>query len=143
MAISRMTKVLIIGHISEFNSFIIDLQKHSIIHLTDLSQKKFDIQKKTTSHDNVPYDNNTFLKLEVIRKFLDSHREHESFLHQLLSPPRSITRNRYEEITATVNPGVIIGEYEGIKKSLDALTQENEQLSEKIAALEPWKDIDI
>ena len=141
MAISRMTKVLIVGHISEFNSFVTELQKSALIHLTNLCEKTSD-EKSQAALKELDKSNPLVLSgLEEMSTFLNGYRLKESFLQKLLSPPRMLKRDDFNTITGTVNPESLLARFRDLRSALDSLKQEKERLLAENEALELWKQV--
>lgn len=143
MGISRMTKVMIAGHSSEFERFAKDLQSRSLIHPAPMEKPEFSLfsdDSKETSHGPV---SKILAGLEETRKALEPYRTKTSFLATILSPPRSISREKYQAIVHTVSPESLTTECRALMSGLDTLKSESEILATALKALDAWKEVTL
>ncbi|MCP4129500.1 MAG: hypothetical protein GY754_00650 [bacterium] len=145
MAISRMIKVLIVGHFHEFNSFIEQLQKSAILHLIDMSGKEILPIKGFSGNKGTSAPDSSLLleRLEDAARFLEDFRPKESFLKRLFKPPHTISRKNYDATIQDFNPYDFLKKIDTLKNRVDSLATEKETLEQQNQDLEPWKGVKI
>lgn len=144
MAISKMAKVLIAGHLAEFDALADELQHLAIFHPTELTETSISEKVSVFSPGSaVPAHSDLFRRLEEVRVFLERYRSRESLVHTLFKPPLLVKREEYQDITKTFSPYQVIESSDQIRNRIDSLKREEERLLQENMNLEPWKDVPI
>ena len=104
MAISKMSKIMLVGHLDEFDRFVDDLQHQSIFHPAELPQcidssNNYCSKFKTVSSPNDPVRQ----QVEEIRVFLEPYRPKMPSFQKLVKPKACITRDQYQTIIQKFN----------------------------------------
>ena len=144
MAICNMSKVLIVGHLSEFDCFVDELQHRSVFHPDELSQ--FPVSEKETQpvSDAVTAANpRLFHQLDDVRSFLEPFRPKTPFIQTLLPSSFFVKRTQYQTITESFNPQHLLESAAHLKNCIDQLNKKRETQLRENTALEPWKNVAI
>ncbi|PKL38506.1 MAG: hypothetical protein CVV44_11520 [Spirochaetae bacterium HGW-Spirochaetae-1] len=144
MAISRMTRVLIAGHLSQFEAFMRKLQLASLLHLTDISEEPpgetRDEVKKSFLGDLNP---ERFRELEEVKEFLERFRPEESFLKKLFTMPRLMGTDRFYNFIDSFDATALKERVLDIKKKMQALKGEQEELAQENERLGIWRHVSL
>ena len=145
MAISKMSKIIIAGHLSEFDRFVDDLQHRSIFHPAELPQPRDSGGEPHSTSDVVlPTGSRDRHQLEEICAFLEPYRPKKtSFLQMLFKPRVCISSVQYRTITKNFNLHHFLASANKVKNRIDVLNRERESLMQENLELEPWKNVAV
>ena len=146
MAISRMVKILIAGHLSEFPFFIDELQNSSFIHLVDISGEKglsLSSLPPAVVGERPEEINSLLLKLEESRGFLNEFMPHKSAWERITEPVRAVKRDQYTEVVNTFNPSLLLQRTESLREKRAELEKEYTELEEEKAGLMRWRSVSV
>jgi V/A-type H+-transporting ATPase subunit I len=143
MGISPMTKVLIAGHLSEFDRFSEALQSRALIHLIDLTAAAPSGFSRTPDRDGDPGWDQTAAKLQETHRRLAPWLPKSSLIDVLLSPPRSILRHEYDTLVQHTRPDPLIEACRQHDLERETLAAELEKRRADDAALSFWKPVTV
>jgi len=144
MSIYKMSKVLVAGHLSEFDLFVDDLQHGSVFQPAELPQSPASKKEVRSLSNSVnPAGPHVFHQLDEALTFLEQYRPRASSLQSILKSPFFVSRAQYHTTANNFDPRQLLERCTQIKSRIDRLNRERETLLRENLELEPWKDVPI
>jgi len=141
MGLCRMAKVLLAGHISEFEPFIEELQFASIIHLVPVTPST--ASAGTASVKGAGETSHAELHRELLdtKTFLLKNTPGKGMIEELLTPRQVLTSSDFTQVPSLFNPAGILQQSRELQNRRIALEEERNALSEEKVLLSPLCEI--
>jgi len=144
MAVSPMSKFIIVSHASEASELLEEVQQEGICQILKGEQAlicrewpelRFD---ENTSRDLKIFVN----RLSEVIDFLGSYTKGQKGLSSVLAPRTVIDKDTYERVIRDQKAAQVVTETEDIGKKLESLSTEKEVIKEKLVHLKGWVGLD-
>ena len=146
MAVARVDQVVILLHKSEKDSFLEELQKASIVHVSDLRSDASieEVRELLSPEERDEGELEALLsRLKRSHGFLKPYIPKKGFLAGLFGGKIELTRNEYFEIVDSFPMDEFLESTEGMERELSALKVEENSLLNRLEGLLPWKELDM
>jgi len=139
MGISRMRKVLLAGHMSEYAGFITELQHASILHIEDISQEQGDLSDQPRKIKGKDVQS----ELSLIEKFLGAYRKDKSLLEDFTNSPVEIKNSDYKDLLRRYDAEEITRKSRSVKDQLEQIRDEQKHLEYENNNIQKWKNLPV
>lgn len=144
MAISKMTKILIVSHRSESDRMLETLQDEGLVHLLDAERAMVSKEWPELHSEGVrPRDlEDMVARLDKAIDFLDAHAREKSG-GGMFAPRIAVDKGRFTEVTTGRASLELLEKTEEARRTIEQLTGERENLGQKLQTLRPWQNLDM
>jgi len=146
MAVARVDQVVILLHKSEKDSFLEELQKASIVHISDLRSDTSieEVRELLSPEERNEGELEALLsRLKRSHGFLKPYIPKRGFLAGIFGGKIELTRKEYMDIVSSFPMDEFLDATEGMERELSALKVEENSLLNRLEGLLPWSELDM
>lgn len=143
MAISKMTKVIIVSHRCEAENLLEEIQRSSILEVLDaerttVSKKWPELIVESTKPKDIE---NLVNRLDKTIKFLEMHSKEKKSILDALAPRTVIEGKQYSHIVSSEQAITVLEQAEKTAANIQQLETEKENCVRLLEMLSPWKSL--